>query len=149
MATREPQAQRDARLMTVLATLFLGRVLGQMIVSRRQVRFLPPMEQWQSGLLPYPVLLISQVAILAAQTAIIGQARRGEGVLVKPRPRAGAVLRLTCIAYFTGMIARYVVSMRRHPERRWFGKTIPIWFHCVLATFLCVYARLLRRSRQG
>ena len=149
MATREPQTQREARLMTVLATLFLGRVLGQLIVSRRQVRFLPPMEQWQSGLLPYPVLLLSQGVILGTQAAIIGQARRGEGVLVEPRPRAGAALRFLSIVYFGSMIARYVVSMRRHPDRRWLGKTIPIWFHCVLAIFLFVYARLLRRSRGG
>ena len=130
--------------MTLLATLFLGRVLGQLIVSRRRVRFLPSMEQWQSGLLPYPVLLLSQVAILGFQAATITQARRGEGPLVKSRPRAGRALRALSIVYFGGMIFRYVVSMRRHPERRWFGKTIPIWFHCVLATYLYLYARLLR-----
>jgi hypothetical protein len=146
---REPLGQRDVRLMTVLSALFLGRVLGQLIVSRRRVRFLPPMEQWQSGLLPYPVLLLSQGVILATQATIIGQARRGDGILVKPRPKVGASLRALSVVYFGGMIARYVVSMRRHPERRWLGKTIPIWFHCVLATYLFVYGRLLRRSQGG
>ena len=149
MATRESQMRRDARLMTALAALFLGRVLGQIIVSRRRVRFLPRMDQWQSGLLPYPVLLLSQDVILVSQAAIIGQAKRGQGVLVEPRPRAGATLRALSIVYFSGMIVRYVVSMRRYPERRWLGKTIPIWFHCVLAAFLFVYARVLRRSPEG
>ena len=135
--------------MTILATLFFGRVLGQLIVSRRQVRFLPPMEQWQSGLLPYPILLLAQAVILAFQAATIAQARRGQGALVAPRPKAGRALHVFSIGYFGGMVARYVVSMARHPERRWLGKTIPIWFHCVLATFLFVYARLLRRSRGG
>jgi hypothetical protein len=146
MATREPIESRDVRLMTLLATLFLGRVLGQLIVSRRHVRFLPPMEQWQSGLLPYPVLFLSQGIILGIQATIIGQARRGEGVLVKARPRLGGATRALSVVYFGGMIVRYAVSMQRHPERRWLGKTIPIWFHCVLATYLFVYARLLRRS---
>ena len=149
MATHETLIQRDLPLMTVLATLFLGRVLGQLVVSRRQVRFLPRMEQWQSGLLPYPVLLLSQVVLLVTQAAIIRKARRGGGVLVRPRPRAGTALSVLSIVYFTGMIVRYVVSMRCHPERRWLGKTIPIWFHCVLATFLFVYARLLQRSWRG
>jgi len=34
-----------------------------------------------------------------------------------------------------------VVSMALHPERRWLGGTIPIFFHCVLATFLFVVGR--------
>jgi hypothetical protein len=149
MATNETQTQRDVRQMSMLAPLFLGRVLGQFVVSRRPARLLPPMEQWQSGLLPYPVLLLSQGVILATQVTIIVQARRGHGILVKPRPKVGASLRALSVVYFGGMIARYVVSMRRHPERRWLGKTIPIWFHCVLATYLFVYGRLLRRSQGG
>ena len=46
-------------LCTVLLT---GRVAGQIVVVLRAPRWLPPMEQWQSGLLPYPVLLASQTS---------------------------------------------------------------------------------------
>jgi hypothetical protein len=34
------------------------------------------------------------------------------------------------------MLVRYVVRMRRRPEARWFGGTIPMVFHLVLATYL-------------
>jgi hypothetical protein len=59
-AASTPGSLPETRPLTVLASLFLGRVLGQLKLSRRRVRFLPPMEQWQSGLLPYPALLAAQ-----------------------------------------------------------------------------------------
>ena len=37
-----------------LTVLLVGRVAGQLVVARCAPRWLPPMEQWQSGLLPYP-----------------------------------------------------------------------------------------------
>jgi hypothetical protein len=36
------------------------------------------------------------------------------------------------------MAVRYVVRMGRQPDQRWFGGTIPIVFHWVLASFLFV-----------
>ncbi|MCC6790507.1 MAG: hypothetical protein IT336_02420 [Thermomicrobiales bacterium] len=129
--------------MLVLSGLFFMRVLGQLLVARKQRRWLPPMEQWQSGLMPYPALLGSQAAILTLQTAIELQSLRGDGVLVEPRPRFGRILRRLSVVYFGAMLFRYVYSMTRFPERRWFGKTIPIVFHCVLATYLFLYSRLI------
>ena len=38
------------------------------------------------------------------------------------------------------MAVRYVYTIIRHPELRWFGHTIPIWFHMVLAAFLYTYS---------
>ncbi len=40
-----------------LAFLFLLRVLGQVLVAFFEVGPLPPMAEWYSGLVPYPVLL--------------------------------------------------------------------------------------------
>lgn len=129
-----------------LSALFFLRVLGQLLVSRGRAKFLPPMEQWQSGILPYPALLSAQVAILGLQTSIEVQAALGEGALVNPRPRLARVLRPLSVVYFCSMPLRYVISMKRYPERRWFAKTIPIWFHCVLATYLFLWARVLGRK---
>ena len=134
------------RVMSGLTMLFFLRVLGQLLVSRGRTRFLPPMEQWMSGLMPYPKLLTSQCAILTVQTATIVQGYRGHGLLAGRRPRLGQIIRWFSVVYFLGMIFRYCWSMLRHPERRWLGKTIPIWFHCVLATYLNSYAHLLSRS---
>ena len=44
----------------ILTVLLVGRVAGQLIVAGWAPRWLPPMEQWQSGLLPYPVLVAGQ-----------------------------------------------------------------------------------------
>ena len=41
--------------------------------------------------------------------------------------------------YAGAMLVRYVVRMRRRRDQRWFGGTIPIVFHWVLAAFLLVY----------
>lgn len=136
---------RETKGMMVLSGLFVLRVLGQLLVSRRRRSWLPPMEQWQSGLMPYPALLASQAVIVTLQTAIELQSVRGGGSLVAPRPRLGRLLRRLSIAYFGSMLFRYVYSMRRFPQRRWFGKTIPIIFHCVLASYLFLYSRLISR----
>ena len=41
--------------------------------------------------------------------------------------------------YFGGMVLRYVIWMWRRPDQRWFGGTIPIIFHCVVAAFLFTF----------
>ena len=134
-----------AKGMVLLSVLFFLRVLGQFLVWRRPRAWLPPMEQWQSGLLPYPMLLGSQAAIVGLQTALNVQSLRGDAPLGVRRPRFGRVIGALSTVYFGSMVFRYVYSMRRFPERRWFGKTIPIWFHGVLATYLFLYSRVLRR----
>ena len=126
-----------------LSGLFGLRVAGQALVSRGRAPFLPPMEQWQSGVLPYSALLASQGTILAVQAVIDIQSLRGHGVFITAWPRLGRIIHKISLVYFASMLVRYVVSMRRHPDRRWFGKTIPIIFHGLLATYLFLYARLL------
>jgi hypothetical protein len=127
-----------APLLWLALALFVLRVVGQLLVVTIRPRWLPPMEQWQSGLLPYPVLLGSQLLIIALMTAITRQFAAGSGVFVESAPRAGWIVFVLSWIYLGGMVFRYVWSMSRHPERRWLGKTIPIAFHCVLASFLFV-----------
>jgi hypothetical protein len=117
--------------------LFVLRVVGQVLVVTVQPRWLPPMGQWQSGLLPYPVLLVSQAAIIALLATVAMQFSRGVGWSVEaPHPRIGAALVVLACIYLAGMAYRYARRMSRLPDQRWFGGTIPIAFHCVLASFL-------------
>jgi hypothetical protein len=69
---------RAAALWLLLA-LFAGRVLGQLAVALDAAALLPPMEEWQSGLLAYPVLLASQVFLPAGLGTICVQFSRGRG----------------------------------------------------------------------
>jgi hypothetical protein len=130
--------------------LFVLRVLGQTVVAVRDVGFLPPFEQWQSGLLPYPVLLASQIALAAVMLKIVGDFARADGYFVNLRPRTGRILiGLGCL-YAFAMVVRYGVTMALHPQLRWFTGTIPIWFHLVLATFVLTLGHYqLRRDTTG
>jgi hypothetical protein len=139
--------RRTAVVLSVLGLAFLGRVLGQVIVLLFEPRWLPPMVEWYSGLLPYPLLLPSQIAILFLQAWISRDLWRGSGRFAERWPRFGLGLRWLSIVYFAGMVARYALTMTWHPERRWFTGTIPIFFHYVLAAYLFVWSRYHEAKR--
>lgn len=131
----------------VFLLLFIGRVTGQVLVAVAGVEWLPPMEHWYSGLLPYPILLPLQILIIALMFWIVRDFARGHGYFVRPNPRAGRIIRALSILYFASMVLRYVLTMWWHPELRWLTGTIPIWFHMVLASFLFTYSHYhLRRN---
>lgn len=133
------ETRRYALVLSVLAFLFLLRVLGQALVAFFDVRWLPAMAEWYSGLLPYRLLLPAHLAILLIQAAISTDLFRGRGPMAVQRPRIGRALRWFSVIYFAAMVLRYVLTMAWYPERRWLGTgTIPIVFHWVLAAYLYV-----------
>jgi len=123
--------------MGVLLALFVLRVLGQVVVVLRSPRWLPPMREWYSGLLPYRYLLPVQVVLVAAMTKMTLDVWAGGAGWADPRPRLGALLVWLSFVYAAGMVVRLVVWLRRPPERR--RAWIPIPFHLVLAAFLFVF----------
>jgi hypothetical protein len=127
---------RYTLLLGTFTFLFILRVSGQVLVSIHEVSFLPPFEQWYSGLLAYPLLLLVQIALIVLMLKIVRDFARGEGYFVDLKPRTGAILKVLSFIYFLSMFVRYVVTMVLHPELRWFTGTIPIWFHFVLAAFI-------------
>ena len=133
MKLAEPAAY--ALYLWLFTVLLFGRVVGQLVVAWSAPRWLPPMEQWQSGLLPYPVLLAGQAVFLTLMFWISIDFSRGAGIWVEPRPRLGFAARLWSSLYFAAMITRYVIRMVRRPDQRWLGGTIPIVFHIVVAAF--------------
>ncbi len=132
------RTRRYATVLWILLALFCLRVVGQMLVAFLHVGFLPPMEEWYSGLMAYRWLLPSQFLIIFLYAKISIDFRRGRGFLVVPRRGLGTGLLIFGSLYFLVMIARYVIRMTLLPEGRWFGGTIPIFFHLVLASFLLV-----------
>lgn len=138
---------RQAALLWMLLGLFALRVVGQLGVVAGVAPFLPPMEQWQSGLLPYPALLASQVLILAVFTMVCLDFSRGRGYFVRPRAWLAAPLRIFGWIYACSMAARYAAWMTLRPDQRWTGDLIPVVAHIVLATFLLVVARHHRQMR--
>lgn len=123
-------------LLGTFTLLFALRVAGQILVGVGQFSFLPPFEQWYSGLVPYPLLLLVQIVLIVLMLKIVRDFARGAGYFVNLNPRTGIILKVLGCIYFLSMVARYVVTMFLHPELRWFAGTIPIWFHFVLAAFV-------------
>jgi hypothetical protein len=102
--------------------------------------FLPPIDEWQSGLLPYPLLLASQVLILGVMTTVCLQFSRGRGYVVRPHGFLATPLWIAGWIYAVAMLVRYA-TLRRD--------AIPVVFHIVLAGFLLVVARHHRHARSG
>ena len=125
-------------LLWILFSLFACRVLGQALVSAGLAPFLPPMDDWQSGLLPYPLLLASQLMLLGLLATVGAQFSRNEGYFVSRRPWLGTPLWIVGWIYALGMVLRYALLRR---------DVIPVVFHIFLASFLLLVAHHHRGAR--
>jgi hypothetical protein len=138
-------ASWEGWLLWSLSTLFLLRMVGQVVVEFFHVTFLPPSPEWYSGLLPYPLLLPTQLVILIWMARVNTSITRRRGFFTAPHPRLGRFLLIASVLYAGGMVVRYVISGQMHPERRfWPPGSLPIVFHFVLAAYLYVLSRLAR-----
>jgi len=135
-------------LLALLTLLFALRVLGQALVAFFGITWLPAMEQWFSGLIPYPTLLVIQLLMLILMVKITGEIWRGKGTFAIPRPHWSQFLMKFSAVYAGAMVVRYALTMILHPEMRWFGSVIPITFHFVLAGFIFVMGHYYRISAE-
>lgn len=125
-----------APLLWFFTGLFILRVAGQILVALRPQQWLPPMEQW--NLIPYPILLPIQLAFIVIMIWIDMAFAMNFGISTEKNQGIGGVLIIFSVIYASVMVIRYVVSMSRRRSQRWFGGTIPIVFHFVLASYLYV-----------
>ncbi len=131
-------------ILAVCTSLFALRVLGQVLVVTIAPRWLPANEHWYSGLMPYRYLLPSQLILLAAMIAItVAVYQESDFFSGDLWETVAPFLVVLSGIYFASMVVRYVITMVRHPEWRWFQRTIPIWFHMVLAIALWSFADYL------
>ena len=128
----ERRAGGTAAVLWILLFLFVLRVAGQALVRFAGVDFLPPMEKWYSGLMPYPYLLPAQAAIVLLYGKVCVDITRGTGFFGRPRRGLGRGLVVFGSVYLAAMIVRIFVF----PEHY-----IPTVFHWVLASFLLVAGR--------
>jgi hypothetical protein len=125
----------------VCVGLFLLRVLGQLEVVLIAPAWLPPMEQWYSGLLPYPLLLPAQILLLMLMSGLVVNEMR--------RPCDGQRrdwLRIASLVYFSAMVLRLIIQFARGADNVIDAGGIPIAFHWVLALFLLVLSRTPRAA---
>lgn len=124
----------SAILLWLLTFLFSLRVAGQAIQHWAPQAWLPPFGAFQGSNLSYPVLLSSQIVILAAM--VFCNLRR---------PAGGRALFWFGVIYMTGSLARIAVGLAVPDAHAWFRAWISGVFHIVLAAYLLVLARFPRR----
>jgi hypothetical protein len=116
--------------------LFLLRVLGQLEVVLIAPAWLPPMEGWYSGLLPYPLLLPAQIVILMLMTGLVVNEMRRPYIAHRRD-----WLRVVSLIYFAAMLLRLIVQYLRGADDVIAAGGIPVAFHWVLALYLLVLSR--------
>jgi len=109
-----------------LLGLFVLRVLGQALVAFAGVQWLPPMQAWYSGLVPYEFLLPSQILLIVLMGWICVDFTRRRGPFYAPRRLFAVWWLWLAWLYLAGMLARFA----------WFGPSIPVVFHWILAAFM-------------
>jgi hypothetical protein len=114
--------------------LFFARVVGQVEVLLVEPTWLPPMSAWYSGLLPYPLLLPLQIALLMAMSVLALRASSYSGSGRK-------VWRTLALLYFAVMAVRLVLCVSAYGSEFYLHGAIPIALHWVLALFALVYVR--------
>lgn len=142
---RRADAQARAGSALVLlwscVALFAARVVGQLEALLLAPAWLPDMDAWYSGLLPYPLLLPAQIAILMALATVAWNRRIRNGSFARTNPRTAGALRILAGIYFIVMAVRLGVNIIDNGAEYWRHGAIPVAFHWVLALFLLVSAR--------
>lgn len=127
-----------ALVLWVLLGLFVLRVVGQVVVALAEdPGWLPPMREWYSGLLRYRYLLPVQLVFIVVMVRMTLDVASGGVGWAAAHPGLGGLLVWFSFVYAGGMVVRFVVWLRRPPEKR--RAWIPIIFHVVLAAFLWVF----------
>ena len=129
-------ARRFAPLMWVLTGLFALRVVAQPAALVIESSLLPPFESWHSAILPYPLLLLAQILLLAWLSRTASSFGAGN---VTGHPRVARLATAVGVVYLAVMLARLVLGLTLLAAVRWFASPIPTIFHLVLATYLLVF----------
>jgi len=141
--TRRPdyRSRSAATLLWSCVALFAARVIGQLETLLVQPHWLPDMDAWYSGLLPYPLLLPAQIAILMLMATVAWNRRVRTGCFARANPRGAGALRIFAGLYFVVMVVRLGVNIIDNGADFWREGAIPVAFHWVLALFILVSGR--------
>jgi hypothetical protein len=129
-------SQRYAPWLWLLLGLFVLRVLAQPLALQVDAPLLPRFESWHSGVLPYPVLVLTQLIIVLWLARTSWTFTTGA---VAPRAGIGTAAIAFGAVYFAAMTARLLLGATVLADQRWFASPLPTFFHLVLAAFLLLY----------
>jgi hypothetical protein len=135
-------SQRYAPWLWLLAGIFVVRVLAQPVALWIESSMLPPFEAWHSDVLPYPVLVATQL-LLAAWLGRTAWTFTTGAVL--PRPRLGVAMLVAGWIYLAAMVTRLLLGATVLSHVRWFASSLPTVFHIVLAAYLLLFGHFHMR----
>jgi hypothetical protein len=135
------RGREAALLMWTCMALFGARVIGQFEVLVAAPGWLPDMDAWYSGLLPYYLLLPVQIALLMVMAVVAWSRRVRTGRFALANPRIARALRGLALLYFLAMALRLGINLTDNGVDFWRAGAIPVAFHWVLALFMLVSAR--------
>jgi hypothetical protein len=130
-----------ALLLWTCIALFAARVVAQFEALVVAPAWLPEMDAWYSGLLPYYLLLPAQLALLMVMAVVAWNRRVRTGRFALAHPRATRVLRVVAVIYFLVMGLRLGINVAGNGAEFWREGALPVAFHWVLALFLLASAR--------
>jgi hypothetical protein len=130
-----------AVLLWSCVALFAARVIGQFEALVVGPAWLPDMDAWYSGLLPYYLLLPVQVVLLMIMAVVAWNRRVRTGRFAAAQPRVAAALRAFAILYFAVMAVRLGFNLAGNGAEFWREGAIPVAFHWILALFVLVSGR--------
>ncbi|MEE3232860.1 MAG: hypothetical protein VX294_01730 [Candidatus Latescibacterota bacterium] len=133
-------------MLLIILLIFSFRVVAQMVQYFHPVEALPQFEEWQSGVLPYPVLLLAQLIILFILVQTIGRYFRGS---VRMGRKRGIVFLLGGGGYFLVMVARLLASVFFNKNESWFfDGALPAFFHVMLSCFVITHGYFIFGRQQ-
>lgn len=116
--------------------LFAFRVIAQLIQFISPINFLPAFSTWQSGALPYGILLPIQLVMLQFMIGWVSQLKHNK---IIPTPELGQKLIWFGIFYLLIMIFRMVAGQTFAQEHYWLNAPLPTIFHYVLAAYILCF----------
>jgi hypothetical protein len=138
---RKKRPAEAATLLWVCTAFFAARVIGQFEALLVAPAWIPDMDAWYSGLMPYYLLLPMQIAMLMAMAVVARDQRVRDGRFARRNPRAADALRIFAGVYFVVMAIRLAVNINENGADFWREGAIPVAFHWVLALFVLVSSR--------
>ena len=132
--------------MLSLVGLFVLRVLAQLIQAVHPIPVLPAFDAWHGAVLPYPLLVVLQVAIILVLARVLWRVRTDS---ISPRRWKYRACFLLGGVYLSFMGFRLAAGLTFLADHGWFSKSLPAVFHVVLATFiltlgLYIYKRAMK-----
>lgn len=121
----------------LLLAAFVFRVVAQLMQVFAPTNALPGFDEWQSGTLPYPLLVASQIIIIAAGVWATWAMWTGRPA---PQPRLGRVLVWIGWIYLVGAAFRFFAGLTFLSNVAFFDVHLPGFFHIVLASMVLLFA---------